>query len=151
MYMEEFDNTMLTNVGGVAMTIKHACWDTVERKIWGSIVCTKTVAVALGGFAPHTNTTSKHALVGLLWSTCSELGAHGIRVNCISLFGYATPLAYNAYNLDPDSMEAVTCAAANLKGTKLKSAHIAKAALFLASDEVDGGFTVVSHSYSTIQ
>ncbi|XP_010243159.1 PREDICTED: short-chain dehydrogenase reductase 3b-like [Nelumbo nucifera] len=161
MDMEDFDNTMVTNVRGVASTIKHAGRAMVERKIRGSIICTASVAAALGGSAPHAYTTSKHALVGLVRSACSELGAHGIRVNCISPFGVATPLACNAYNLEPDSMEAVTCAAANLKGTVLKPAHIAEAALFLASNEsvyisghnlaVDGGFTVVSHSYSTIQ
>jgi NAD(P)-dependent dehydrogenase (short-subunit alcohol dehydrogenase family) len=49
---------------------------------------------------------------------------------------------------------------ANLKGIVLKARHIAEAALFLASDEsayisghnlaVDGGFTVVNHSFSAI-
>nr|DAD45225.1 TPA_asm: hypothetical protein HUJ06_003455 [Nelumbo nucifera] len=34
---------------------------------------------------------------------------------------------------------------------RLDPTHIAEVALFLASDEVDGRFTVVSHSYSTIQ
>nr|DAD46082.1 TPA_asm: hypothetical protein HUJ06_004312 [Nelumbo nucifera] len=72
-------------------------------------------------------------MVGLVRSACSELGAHGISVNYISPFGVSTPLA------------------CNLKGIVLKPALIAKAALFLASDEVNGGFTVVSHSYSTIQ
>ncbi|XP_010251323.1 PREDICTED: short-chain dehydrogenase reductase 3b-like [Nelumbo nucifera] len=123
MYMEEFNNTMLTNVPGMASMIKHAGRAMVERKICGSIVYTETVVVALGGSAPRTYTTSKHALVGLVQLACSELGAHGIRVNCISPFGVTTPLA------------------CNLKGTVLKPAHIAEAALFLASDEVDGGFT----------
>nr|DAD44705.1 TPA_asm: hypothetical protein HUJ06_002935 [Nelumbo nucifera] len=86
---------------------KHAGRAMVERKICNSIVCTETVATALGGgSAPCTYTTSKHALVGLVRSAYSKLGAHGIRVNCISPFGVATPLACNAYNLDPDSMEA---------------------------------------------
>ncbi|XP_019054055.1 PREDICTED: short-chain dehydrogenase reductase 3b-like [Nelumbo nucifera] len=151
MYMEEFDNTILTNVQGVASTIKHAGRAMVERKICSSIICTATVAAALGGSAPRTYTTSKHALVGMVQSTCSELGAHGIMVNRISPFKVTTPLACDAYNLDLDRMEVVTCAAANLKGTVLKPAHIVEVALFLALDEVDGGFTVVSQSYSTIQ
>nr|DAD34812.1 TPA_asm: hypothetical protein HUJ06_005452 [Nelumbo nucifera] len=95
MYMEEFNNTMLTNVRGVASTIKHANRAMVERKICGSIVYTETVAAALGGSAPRTYTTSKHALVGPVRSACTELGAHGIRVNCISPFRVVTPLACN--------------------------------------------------------
>nr|DAD27986.1 TPA_asm: hypothetical protein HUJ06_029453 [Nelumbo nucifera] len=74
MYMEEFDNTMFMNVRGVASMIKHASRAMVERKICGSIVCTETVAAALSGSAPRSYTTSKHALVGLVRSACSELG-----------------------------------------------------------------------------
>nr|DAD43250.1 TPA_asm: hypothetical protein HUJ06_001480 [Nelumbo nucifera] len=111
MYMEEFNNTMLTNVRGVASTIKHANRAMVERKICGSIVCIETMAAVLGDSAPRSYTTSKHALVGLVRSACSELGAHGIRVNYISPFRVTTPLA------------------CNLKGTMLKPAHIVEVAL----------------------
>ena len=87
---------------------------------------------------------------------CGELGVHGIRVNCISPFGVATPLSCRAYNLEPNQVESNSCTLANLKGIVLKARHVAEAALFLASDEsayisghnlaVDGGFTVVNHS-----
>ncbi|KAL9435467.1 hypothetical protein AB3S75_021690 [Citrus x aurantiifolia] len=154
-----FGNTMATNVCGVAATIKHAARAMVDKNIRGSIICTTSVASSLGGTAPHAYTTSKHALVGLVRTACSELGAYGIRVNCISPFGVATPLSCTAYNLRPDEVEANSCALANLKGIVLKAKHIAEAALFLASDEsayisghnlaVDGGFTVVNHSSSS--
>ncbi|XP_044492588.1 short-chain dehydrogenase reductase 3b-like [Mangifera indica] len=157
--MGEFDNTMATNVRGVAATIKHAARAMVDRNIRGSIICTTSVASSLGGTGPHAYTISKHALVGLVRTACSELGAYGIRVNCVSPFGVATPLACTAYNLRPDEVEANSCSIANLKGIVLKARHIADAALFLASDEsayisghnlaVDGGFTVVNHSFST--
>ncbi|GAV81370.1 adh_short_C2 domain-containing protein [Cephalotus follicularis] len=155
--IRELDNTMATNVLGVAATIKHAARAMVAKSIRGSIICTTSVASSLGGTAPHAYTTSKHALVGLVRSACSELGAYGIRVNCISPFGIATPLSCRAYNLEPSEVEANSCALANLKGIVLKASHIAEAALFLASDEstyisghnmaVDGGFTVVNHSF----
>nr|DAD31927.1 TPA_asm: hypothetical protein HUJ06_010778 [Nelumbo nucifera] len=74
MYMEEFDNTMFTNARGVPSMIKHANRAMVEKTICGSIVCTETVAAALSGSAPCSYTTSKHTLVGLVRSTCSELG-----------------------------------------------------------------------------
>lgn len=154
--IEGFDNTMATNVRGVAATIKHAARAMVAKKIRGSIICTTSVAASLGGAGPHAYTTSKHALVGLVRTACSELGAYGIRVNCISPFGIATPLSCRAYNLEPSEVEANSCALGNLKGTVLKARHVAEAALFLASDDsvyisghnlaVDGGFTVVNQS-----
>ncbi|KAL3498136.1 hypothetical protein ACH5RR_040868 [Cinchona calisaya] len=158
--IQGFDNTMATNVRGVAATIKHAARAMVARKVKGSIICTTSVAACLGGAGPHAYTTSKHALIGLVRTACSELGAYGIRVNSISPFGVATPLPCTAYNLQPRQVEENCCASANLKGIVLKTKHIAEAALFLASDEsayisghnlvVDGGFTVVSNSLSAI-
>lgn len=157
--LQGFDDTIATNVRGVAATIKHASRAMVARNIRGSIICTTSVAASLGGTGPHAYTTSKHALVGLVRSACSELGARGIRVNSISPFGVATPLSCEAFNLEPRQVEANSSAISNLKGVVLKARHVAEAALFLASDEslyvsghnlaVDGGFTVVNHSYSS--
>lgn len=156
--IQQFDNTMATNVRGVAVTIKHAARVMVARKIRGSIICTTSVASNLGGAGPHAYTTSKHAVVGLVRTACSELGAYGIRVNCVSPFGIATPLSCKAYNLEPTEVEANSCQVANLKGIVLKARHVAEAAMFLASDEsayisghnlaVDGGFSVVNHSFA---
>ncbi|KAH1195724.1 Short-chain dehydrogenase reductase 3b [Glycine max] len=157
--LNEFDNTMATNVRGVAATIKHTARAMVAKSTRGSIICTTSVAATIGGTGPHGYTTSKHALLGLVKSACSELGAYGIRVNSISPFGVATPLACKAFNFEPEQVEANSCSQANLKGVVLKARHIAEAALFLASDDaavyisghnlvVDGGFSVVNRSYS---
>ncbi|XP_028091653.1 short-chain dehydrogenase reductase 3b-like [Camellia sinensis] len=127
---------MAANVRGVASTIKHAARAMVAKEIRGSIICTTSVAACLGGTGPHAYTASKHALVGLVRSACRELGHHGIRVNCVSPFGVATPLSCKAYNLEPSEVEANSCVLANLKGIVLKARHIAEAALFLASDEL---------------
>lgn len=154
--LDGFNNTMATNVRGVAATIKHAARAMVARNIRGSIICTTSVASLLGGTGPSAYTTSKHALVGLVRSACSELGEYGIRVNSVSPFGVATPLACTAYNLRPNEVEENSCGLANLKGVVLKARHVAEAALFLASDEsayisghnlaVDGGYAVVARS-----
>ncbi|XP_031113814.1 short-chain dehydrogenase reductase 3b-like [Ipomoea triloba] len=154
--LQALDDTLATNVRGVAATIKHAARAMVAGRTRGSVICTSSVAGCLGGSGPHAYTASKHAIVGLVRSVCSELGAHGIRVNSIAPFGVATPLACKAYGLEPSEVEANTSAMANLKGIVLKPAHVAKVALFLASDDsayisgqnlaVDGGYTVVTHT-----
>ncbi|XP_028771006.1 short-chain dehydrogenase reductase 3b-like [Neltuma alba] len=149
-----FDNTMAVNVRGVAATIKHAARAMVARNIRGSIICTASVAGCVAGCGPHAYTPSKHALVGLVRSACGELGAYGIRVNCVSPYAVATPMACEALNKGEDEVEAIANSSANMKGISLKATHIAEAALFLASDEsvyisghnlvVDGGFTAVN-------
>ncbi|KAG6409997.1 hypothetical protein SASPL_128041 [Salvia splendens] len=153
------DGVLATNVRGVAATIKHAARSMVARRVRGSIICTASVAACVGGSGPHAYSAAKSAVVGLARSACGELGRHGIRVNCISPFGVATPMVCAAYGAEPEDIEANSCAVANLKGIVLKARHIAEAALFLASDEsayvsgqnlaVDGGFAVVNHSYSS--
>ncbi|PNY17517.1 short-chain dehydrogenase reductase 3b-like protein [Trifolium pratense] len=151
--LNEFEKTMATNVLGAAATIKHAARAMVAKNIRGSIICTTSVAASIGGTGPSGYTASKHALLGLVKSACSELGGYGIRVNSISPFGVGTPLTCTAYNLESEEVEAASSVYANLKGIVLKAKHIAEAALFLASDEavyvsghnlvVDGGFSVV--------
>ncbi|XP_048226564.1 short-chain dehydrogenase reductase 3b [Ricinus communis] len=148
-----FDNTMATNVRGVAATIKHAARAMVAKNIRGSIICTASVASSVGGTGPHAYTVSKHAILGLVRTACCELGNYGIRVNCISPFGVATPLTCNAYNMKPSEVEANCSNLGNLKGIALKAKNVAETALFLASDEsayisghnlvIDGGYTVV--------
>uniref|UniRef100_J3LMX6 Sex determination protein tasselseed 2 n=1 Tax=Oryza brachyantha TaxID=4533 RepID=J3LMX6_ORYBR len=117
------------------------------------------VAGVLGGLGPHAYTASKHAIVGLTKNAACELGAHGIRVNCISPFGVATPMLINAWRQGHDAstaddadadidldiavpsdeevekMEEVVRGLATLKGPTLRPRDIAEAALFLASDD----------------
>ncbi|KAH7844282.1 hypothetical protein Vadar_026468 [Vaccinium darrowii] len=112
------------------------------------------------GWVPHAYTASKHGLVGLVRSAAGELGKDGIRVNCVSPSGVATPMA-TENNLDPSKIEALNCSMANLKGIVLKPKHVAEAALFLASDEsifvsghnlaFDGGATVVDNSLAMMR
>ncbi|KAG2618981.1 hypothetical protein PVAP13_3NG140724 [Panicum virgatum] len=100
----------------------------------------------LGGLGPHAYTAAKNAIVGLTKNTACELGAHGIRVNCVSPFSVATPMLINAWrqghnasdaNLDitvPSDKEVVR-GLATLKGNTLRPRDNAEAVLFLASDE----------------
>ncbi|MCL7023530.1 hypothetical protein MKW94_015143 [Papaver nudicaule] len=155
--LDDFNKTMATNVSGAAVMIKHAARAMLDRKIRGSIICTASVAAVSGGFAPHCYTASKHAVLGLVKSACSELGTYGIRVNCVSPSGVGTPLACGIGQTSASDIEVYTAKMSLLKGIILKARHIADAALFLASDDsaylnghnlvVDGGFTVAASSF----
>ncbi|CAM0145072.1 unnamed protein product [Urochloa decumbens] len=164
----EFERVLRVNALGAALGMKHAAAAMLPRR-QGSIVSVASVAGVMGGMGPHAYTASKHALVGLTKNAACELGAHGIRVNCISPFGVATTMLRNAWrgcghgdacscscrsDSDSDSddaMEELVRGLATLKGPTLRAADIAEAALFLASDDssyvsghnlvVDGGVT----------
>lgn len=152
----EFDRVLRVNALGAALGMKHAARAMATRRA-GSIVSVASVAGVLGGLGPHAYTASKHAIVGLTKNAACELGKHGVRVNCVSPFGVATPMLINAWRQGHDGaheddvddgiditvpndeevekMEEVVRGLATLKGATLRPRDIAEAVLFLASDE----------------
>jgi len=163
--MEQFDRVMNINVKGVMHGIKHAARVMIPRKK-GCIISTTSVAGILGGAAPYSYTASKHAVIGLTKNGAAELGKYGIRVNTVSPYGVATALAVQYFKQgdspsiteeDKAALEGFCNSIGNLQGHTLKAEDIAEAGLYLASDEskyvsghnlvVDGGFTVVNHSW----
>ncbi|KAL9267792.1 Sex determination protein tasselseed-2-like protein [Drosera capensis] len=93
----EFDRVMAVNVKGMALGMKHAARVMIPKGT-GCIISTASVAGIMGGLGPYTYTASKHASIGLTENAACELGRHGIRVNCISPFGVATPMLINAWS-----------------------------------------------------
>ncbi|KAM0899221.1 hypothetical protein ACQ4PT_021505 [Festuca glaucescens] len=173
----EFDRVLRVNALGTALGLKHAGRAMVPRR-QGSIVSVASVAGVLGGLGPHAYTASKHAIVGLTKNAACELGAHGVRVNCVSPFGVATPMLINAWRQGHDAdaaddadagigldgaaavpsdrevekMEEVVRGLATLKGSTLRPRDIAEAVLFLASDDsryVSGHNLVVDGGVTT--
>lgn len=164
--VDEFDHVMRVNVRGAALGMKHAARVMVPKRS-GCIVSMASVAGVLGGLGPHAYTASKHAIVGLTKNAACELGASGIRVNCISPFGVATRMLVDAWRdggkveenadvgvpteAEVEEMEEFVRGLATLKGPTLTARDIAEAALYLVNDEsryvsghnlvVDGGVT----------
>lgn len=145
-----FDRLFSVNVRGMALCVKHAARVMVERSVRGSIVCTASVAASRGGSKITDYCMSKHAVLGLVRSASLQLGAYGIRVNCVSPNGLVTPLTCRALGMEVGELQKRYESFAHLKGVVLKPRHVADAVLFLACDEsefvtgldlaVDGGY-----------
>lgn len=137
----EWKATLDILLNGVFYGVKHAA-RVMKPQGSGSIVSMSSTAGILGGLGPHTYTVAKHGVVGLTKSAAAELCRFGIRVNCISPAGMATPMVANVTTGDPSAIEATKKALAEespLRGRPGLAEDVAKAALWLASDE--SGYT----------
>lgn len=144
-----FDHLLATNVRGMAACVKHAANAMVKGHVRGSIVCTASVAASCGDKKHIDYFMSKHAVLGLVRSASQQLGEHGIRVNCVSPYVVATPMACHALGMDAEQVGKLYEERLVFKGVVLKAKHVADAVLFLASDDsecvtghnlvVDGG------------
>ena len=156
----DFERVLSVDVTGVFLGIKHAARAMIPARS-GSIISSASISSYVGGAASHAYACSKHAVVGLTKNAAVELGQFGIRVNCLSPYAMATPLATRFVGLDDAALENLMSALANLKHATLKTEDVANAALFLASDEgryisghnllIDGGFSIVNPSFKMFQ
>ncbi|KAJ6749992.1 hypothetical protein OIU85_000602 [Salix viminalis] len=137
--MADFERVLKTNVTGVFLGIKHAA---------------RVMIPARGGTIISTARLTRNA--------AAELGQFGIRVNCLSPYALATPLARKFIGIDDDDvLETAMNSFANLKAVTLKTEDVANAALYLASDEgryisghnlfIDGGFSVQNPTFQMFQ
>ncbi|XVE75907.1 hypothetical protein DITRI_Ditri12bG0129500 [Diplodiscus trichospermus] len=152
MTKSEIDQVVGVNLVGALLGTKHAARVMMPRQN-GCILFTASACTAISGFtAGNPYVVSKYGILGLTKNLAAELGQHGIRVNCVSPFGVATPMVTN--QADKSETEANISSMGNLKGEILKAEGVAHAALYLASDEanyvsglnlvIDGGFSIVN-------
>ncbi|KAI3471777.1 hypothetical protein Pfo_028430 [Paulownia fortunei] len=149
---EELERILGVNLIGGFLVAKHAARVMVPNKK-GCIMFTASACTKIAGIAPYSYAASKYGVVGLAKSLATELGLHGIRVNCISPFGVLTGSDIHD-ETKKAKFEKTMGEVGNLKGKILKAEDIANAALYLASDEasyvsgmnlvVDGGYSVVN-------
>ncbi|KAL4272875.1 hypothetical protein GQ457_13G012310 [Hibiscus cannabinus] len=158
---ERFKRVLDINIFGGYLGSKHAARVMIPAKKGCILFTTSVFSVIAGADAGHAYVTSKHALVGLAKNLGVELGQFGIRVNCISPHGVATPMLTRPFgNLEKEKVEELIAMGSNLKGAVLEAEDVAQAALYLASDEskyvsglnliIDGGYSTTNPSMSNI-
>ncbi|XP_030531456.2 (+)-cis,trans-nepetalactol synthase NEPS2-like [Rhodamnia argentea] len=131
-----FESLFAVNVRGMAACVKHAAGAMVAGGVKGSIICTASLAASIGSEKHVDYVMSKHAVLGLARSASKQLGAYGIRVNCVSPGTIATPLLRGALGVSKEEGERMFESSSCLKGV-LKAKHVADAVVFLASEEAE--------------
>ena len=150
--VEEFEDTMRTNVTGVWLAMKH-CVAPLKARGGGSIVALSSIAGVIGFPAMAPYIASKHAVYGLVKTAALELGPSNIRVNAVGPGPIDNRMIDSLQNqLAPDDPAALRSGieasiAMRRYGTNEEVAHLLA---FLASDAssycngsiymIDGGY-----------
>ena len=155
--LADFDRVMSANARSAVACLKHAARVMVPRGS-GCVLCTGSTTGMLGGVAALPYSLSKATVMSVVRMAADELARSGVRVNAISPHAIATPLLVRSLARQhpgvPDEQlkRLVETGMSELRGAVLELEDVARAAVYLASDEakfvtghnlvIDGGFTV---------
>jgi NAD(P)-dependent dehydrogenase (short-subunit alcohol dehydrogenase family) len=154
LHADDWDWTFAVLCRGVFLGTKHAARAMQAAGLEGSIINTASVAGLSGGAGPLAYSAAKGAVINFTKAVSVELAPTHIRVNAICPGGIATPLVAMGRSMDEIEASLATIQPWPEAG---QGAHIAGAALFLATDDsrfvtgaalvVDGGMTAAGPNF----
>src|SRR3954468_7074316 len=133
------------NLIGPFLAIKYA-GAAIAKRGGGSIICTASVAGLRSGAGGAAYSASKAGVINLVQNAAQQLSGSGIRVNAICPGLIETGMTKPIYDMARDRGQEKRIGELNPAGRGGEPDEIAKAALFLASDEssyVNGAVLVV--------
>lgn len=149
--LEQFDALIAVNLRGPFLCSKHAV-PPMAATGGGSIIFTASELALVGSPESPAYCASKAGLIGMARAMALDHAQQGIRVNCICPGAVYTPMLRASFQAAPDPQEDEADIIRRMPLGRIGTVEeIAKAALFLASDEssfmtgtalvVDGGWT----------
>ncbi|RIK41729.1 MAG: short-chain dehydrogenase [Chloroflexi bacterium] len=149
--LEHFDRLIAVNLRGPFLCAKYGV-PLLAQSGGGSIIFTASELALVGSPENPVYCATKAGLIGMARAMALDHAAQGIRVNCICPGAVYTPMLAASFAVAPDPAEDEADIIRRMPLGRIGTAEeIAKAALFLASDDsafmtgtalvVDGGWT----------
>ena len=148
---DDWAEILRINLIGPFLAIKYAA-PAIQSRGGGSIVCTASVAGLRSGAGGAAYSASKAGVINLVQTAAQQLSGSGIRVNAICPGLIETGMTKPIYDMARASGQEGRIGEINPLGRGGEPDEIARAALFLASDEssyVNGSAIVVDGGLST--
>ncbi len=140
----EWDRLMAINVKAAFLTIKHVV-PHMRRAGRGVILNTGSIASFVGQLNTPAYTASKGAIALLTKSLALDYGRDGIRVNCLCPGITDTPMLREHLGDGPEGEAKIRSRLSRVPlGALLKPEDLARAALYLVSDD-SAGITGITH------